>query len=87
MIAPAPLFAHAGARMRDIIRFHASEDPGRPCLTYAGSDSDVRLDYGEFHQRVRRLANGLSRLGLTPGDRCLIHLGNSLGFVLAFWAL
>ena len=73
--------------MRDIIRFHASEDPGRPCLTYAGPESTVHLNYGEFHHRVRRLANGLRRLGLTPGDRCVIHLGNSFGFVLAFWAL
>lgn len=87
MTAPAPLPAHAGARMRDIIRFRVREDATRPCLTYDGPEGVLRLTYGEFHERVRRLANGLSRLGLKPGERCVIHLGNTPGFILGFWAL
>ncbi len=44
------------------------------------------LSYGAFHDRVGRLAAGLARRGLVPGDFLLLHLDNCLEIVLAWYA-
>ena len=44
------------------------------------------LSYGAFHDRVGRLAAGLARRGLAPGDFLLLHLDNCLEIVLAWYA-
>ena len=64
----------------------AAED--RPFLDFRDLEGSVTsFTYGEFYDRVRRLAAGLAGEGLRPGDRCVVHTGNSVGFMLAFWAL
>ncbi len=73
--------------MRDILHFRSEQEPDRLFLIFDGPAGQQRFTYGEFHERARRLANGLSNLGLKAGERCVIHLGNSVGFMLAFWAL
>lgn len=45
------------------------------------------LTYGEFADRSERLAAGLAGLGISLGDRIVIHMGNRLEFLLAFFAL
>jgi carnitine-CoA ligase len=44
------------------------------------------LTYGAFHDRVERLAAGLARRGLKPGDFLLVHLDNCLETILAWYA-
>ena len=44
------------------------------------------LSYGAFHDRVGRLAAGLARRGLKPGDFLLVHLDNCLETILAWYA-
>jgi carnitine-CoA ligase len=74
-------------RLSDALAHAASAAPDRPFLTFcAGDGGEERLAYGEFYDQVRRLAAGLVQLGVRPGDRCLIHLPNSVAFMLAFWA-
>ncbi len=48
---------------------------------------ETRLSYEQFDLAVRRLAAGLSSLGLAPGARVMIRRGNDLFYVLSFFAL
>ncbi len=46
-----------------------------------------KLTYGELNKEVNRLAHGLIRLGIKPGDRVAILLGNSPEFVIGYFAI
>ncbi|WP_328995839.1 AMP-binding protein [Kribbella sp. NBC_01245] len=48
---------------------------------------DVRLTYDDLDVRVDRLAAGLLSLGISAGDRVVVQLGNSRGFVELSFAL
>jgi acyl-coenzyme A synthetase/AMP-(fatty) acid ligase len=62
----------------------------KPALLLVGADSDQTLTYGQLLQRVRGCARALLARNLTPGDRILMRLGNSLAFPIlylgAIWA-
>ncbi len=47
---------------------------------------DRAWSYAELDREAGRLAAGLRRLGLTPGERVCLHLGNRPEFVLAYYA-
>jgi long-chain acyl-CoA synthetase len=47
---------------------------------------DRRWRYAELDREAGRLAAGLARLGLRPGERVCLHLGNRPEFVLAYHA-
>jgi fatty-acyl-CoA synthase/long-chain acyl-CoA synthetase len=55
------------------IATHAKRSPNRPALIM----NDVTLTYRELDQRTNALANGLLKLGLSPGDRLAIMMHNS----------
>ena len=44
------------------------------------------ITYGQFHQRVGRIAGGLARRGVRAGERVLIHLDNCPETLLAWYA-
>jgi len=79
MSAPFNLAAHALAG-------NASRGPDKIALILTDGESDRRLTYGELDLAVRRLAAGLSSLGLAPGARVMIRRGNDLFYVLSFFA-
>lgn len=56
-----------------LLRGHAVERPGAPCLTFRGET----LTYLDLHQRSSRLANALMSAGLSPGDRVAILARNA----------
>ncbi|WP_149258894.1 AMP-binding protein [Actinomadura sp. K4S16] len=58
-------------------------DPAAPALV-AGGD---RLTYADLDARAARTAAGLLALGLRRGDRVVVQLPNTTGFVVAFLAL
>ncbi|WP_131742118.1 (2,3-dihydroxybenzoyl)adenylate synthase [Actinomadura roseirufa] len=58
-------------------------DPGRTALV-AGAE---RIGYGELDRRAARTAAGFLRLGVRRGDRVVVQLPNTAGFVVAFLAL
>ena len=61
---------------------HAAETrPEHIALEIAGGET---LRYGDLAGRVRGIAAGLRDLGLAPGDRVLMRLGNTLDFPLAY---
>jgi crotonobetaine/carnitine-CoA ligase len=56
-------------------------------LVWAPPDGAVQTwTYGQFVDRVQRLAAGLVRRGLKPGDALLIHLDNCPEALLAWYA-
>jgi crotonobetaine/carnitine-CoA ligase len=69
--------------LTSVLEHRARETPGRPFLVMAAD----RLSFGEFNQRVNRVAHGLREHGVGPGDRVAIMLSNSLEFLLASYAL
>jgi long-chain acyl-CoA synthetase len=56
--------------------------PDRTALVFG----DRRHTYAELDRESGRLAAGLARLGLRPGDRACLHLANRPEFVLAYYA-
>lgn len=60
--------------------------PEKPALLILSPDGAEAWRYGTLAERVRRCAGGLLRLGLVPGDRILMRIGNRVEFPLAFLA-
>lgn len=57
-------------------------------LTWAPFDAPPRAyAYREFYDLVGRLAAGLKKRGVAPGDRILVHLENCPEFLLSWFAL
>jgi acyl-CoA synthetase (AMP-forming)/AMP-acid ligase II len=80
--------AGGALRLRDVLRYRAAHDADATFLIFEAAPGEVEsFTYGEFHERVLRLAGGLRAMGLRSGDRCVLHLPNGVAFLLAFWAL
>ncbi|GAB4177367.1 MAG: class I adenylate-forming enzyme family protein [Thalassobaculales bacterium] len=75
------VFADNAARVPD--RLALADAPNRP--GFAGG-APARLSYRGLLDRVERLAGGLSRLGLGPGDVLLVQLPNIHELVAAYLA-
>lgn len=61
-------------------------DPAKPALVTLGAGGEEVLTHGALARGVTGLAGHLAALGLAPGDRVLIRLGNSAAFPIAFLA-
>jgi len=48
---------------------------------------DVRITYGDFHERALKLAGALRGLGVTPGDRVAVLAGNTHVMLAAHYAV
>jgi acyl-CoA synthetase (AMP-forming)/AMP-acid ligase II len=57
-------------------------DPSAEALVEVGGP---RLSYAELWEGAARVAGGLRKAGIRPGDRVAIRLPNSIGWVLAFF--
>jgi long-chain acyl-CoA synthetase len=56
-----------------LLRMHAAQTPGAPCLTFAGDT----LSFCEMDSRASRVANALTAQGVAPGDRVAIVARNA----------
>ena len=48
---------------------------------------DKRITYGQLEEKTRHLANGLYARGIRKGDHAVMHMGNSIRFVIVLFAL
>ncbi|MFM9377851.1 class I adenylate-forming enzyme family protein [Gordonia sp. VNK21] len=64
------------------LSYSAARTPDAPALCCG----EQRLSYRELDEVVNRLARGFADHGLSKGDRCVLVSGNSIEFVLAFYA-
>ena len=63
----------------------AAPDPGTAALVVLGEAAET-WSYGALTRAVRGIATGLTGLGVAPGDRVLLRLGNRPHFPLAYLA-
>ncbi|MDB5644678.1 AMP-binding protein [Methylobacterium sp.] len=60
--------------------------PDKVALVMAGAGDDVRtLTFAEADRAVRGIAAGLKDLGLAPGARVMIRMGNEADYVLVYF--
>ena len=67
--------------LADLVREAASRSPDKPALLYRDSE----MTWSELERHVAATATGLAALGLAPGDRVAIQLGNTPGFVVSYF--
>ncbi|MBO0855057.1 MAG: AMP-binding protein [Nocardia sp.] len=72
-----------GKTLADLLRDTAVRYPDRPALI----TGDGVCDYAELDAEVDRWACGFSTLGMTPGDRVVLHLPNVAEFVPVLFGL
>ena len=79
---------YAGLDMGSLLETRARAHGKRNFLTWAPFDRPSKSwTYAAFQEDVARLAHGLTRRGVGPGDRVMIHLENSPEYLLAWHAL
>ena len=77
----------APPRRLNLARYCLSEKPAeKTALVIAGGAAPERWSYGALEDTVLRMAEGLRRTGLEPGDRLYIRMGNSLDYALLHFA-
>jgi crotonobetaine/carnitine-CoA ligase len=85
--APGIVGPFAGLDVPWLLRMRAESRRDHPFLIWAPFDAPARIwSYGEFHERVGRLAAGLVKRGVRPGEYVLIHLDNCIEAMLAWFA-
>jgi long-chain acyl-CoA synthetase len=67
--------------LADLVREAARRTPDKPALLYR----DAAMTWAELERHVAATAAGLGTLGLAPGDRVAVALGNTPGFVVAYF--
>ncbi|HKD45935.1 MAG TPA: AMP-binding protein [Candidatus Angelobacter sp.] len=68
----------------EMLRNSVDKSPNAEALVEVGGE---RLTYRELWDRSARTAGGLRALGVQPGDRVAIRLGNSSDWCVAFWGI
>ena len=61
----------------------ARVSPDQEAIVFQGR----RMTYAQLDTRVNQLASGLQQIGINPGDRVLMALGNCPEFVIAYYAI
>ena len=74
--------AHAGT-LNELLDARVADGGDDPALI----QGDTRITYAEVAARVRRVAAGLARLGIGPGDRVAVWLGNDPAWIELEFAL
>ncbi|MEW6441001.1 MAG: AMP-binding protein [bacterium] len=69
--------------MGQLLEKRASEYEDKTYLVF----NDQETSYREFDRQVNRVANALTRLGVTKGTHVNVHLGNCPEFLQTFFAL
>ncbi|HET8890550.1 MAG TPA: AMP-binding protein [Candidatus Angelobacter sp.] len=68
----------------EMLRASVEKWPGNEAVVEVGGE---RLTYRNFWERAARAAGGLRALGIQPGDRVAIRLGNGADWCIAFFAI
>ena len=68
--------------LAEILQESAEKNSGKTAIIFL----DTTMSYGDLWDRVKRMAKGLSDLGLKKGDICALILPNSYQYVVSFYA-
>jgi long-chain acyl-CoA synthetase len=72
------------ANLSEMVQRNAAQHPAQVALI--DSTSGERVTWADAESRVSTLASGLRALGVTPGQRVVLALGNRTEFVLLYFA-
>lgn len=82
-----PFHPFRGLDVAELVRIRARTRPDHPFLIWEPFEGQSEtLTYAGFYDRVLRLAAGMAKRGIKPGDYILIHLDNCLETLLAWYA-
>lgn len=70
----------------NLARYCLSGKPAEKTALIVVGTETRKFSYGEIEDLVLRIAEGLRRAGLEPGERLLLRMGNSLDYALMFFA-
>ncbi|MFC5588727.1 long-chain fatty acid--CoA ligase [Sporosarcina soli] len=69
--------------MVDVLYEAVSQNPDQLALV----EGNRQLTYAQLRDRVHQLANAMSKMGLQKGDRVAFMMGNSLEYVISYYAV
>lgn len=70
-----------------LLRAAARDDRDRPALDYGRESVEGTVTYGEMDSEADRVAAGLRALGISPGDRVAIVMGNIPHFCYSYFGI
>lgn len=72
----------------EALQYHVDAHGDRPHVAlWRGDRIDEVLTYGQLHDQALRVAQGLQRIGLEPGDRVAIMLPTGMAFFVTFFGV
>jgi len=79
---------HAARTLPEVLAFHAARHPGRiHCHLLDISGLARPITYTRLERESARIAAGLARHGVEPGDRVVVMMPTSLAFLASFFAV
>src|SRR3569832_97583 len=61
--------------------------PGREALAVQAHDRMIRLTYAQFSAMAAQVANGLTAIGVRPGDHVALSCPNTPHFAIAYYGI
>jgi long-chain acyl-CoA synthetase len=77
------MLARVTGNLAELVRASAAANPDKAALVFHGEQTT----WAELDSAVDAVARGLRGLGLEPGDRVAIHLGNTPEFATAYFGV
>ena len=79
---------HEARTLVDVLDWHAEAHPDRPHIRFYQDDGrgDI-ITYGALHEGARRMAAGLQRMGLRPGETVAIMLPTGADYFHCFFGI
>jgi acyl-coenzyme A synthetase/AMP-(fatty) acid ligase len=70
----------------NLARYCLAEKPGGKTALVIAGETTTHWTYAQIEEAVLRLAGGLQKAGLEPGQRLFIRMGNSFDYAIVFFA-
>lgn len=76
-----------GMNLAELLAESAQRNPGKKALIAVGVDQKRAITFGDFDAEVDRVAAGLQKLGVEPGDRVAVGMHNVPEFPFAYFGI
>src|SRR5262245_49351027 len=83
IVAPIPERSRSMLNLAMLLEQSARREPGKVALIF----DDIQLRYAELNGAANKIANGLVKLGVEPGDKVALMVPNTPHFVICYYAI